>query len=162
MKRTLADADRQEIVHLLRNGFAVAEVSRMSGRSHYIVREVQLAAGIPPLPSGRRVTTSRRPETSVVDEPEEEGTGRGNPWMPAEDYDLYAEKKSQDKWLALLAAARPAELDRLRSAMCTVLHLSPICTDEGIALALCADRRGADELAGLYMAARAGQMGGPK
>lgn len=143
-------AEEQEILRLLQAGHSAQAVARMTGRSSPTVARIRDVHGIPAVVPGSH-------PVAVADQ----FNGIPTPWIPAEGYDLYAEKPHQQQWLAMLAAASPAEQDRLRSAMCNVLDLSPICTDSLIVTALIADRRGADELAEAYMAARATGRGSP-
>lgn len=151
MSDFLTAEETAEIVRLLRSGLSMNKIAPMVGRSYAAVRRVRDNHDIAPLIWGRPAGSS---PLLLEDPPESEGAGVGNPWIPPAGYDLYAERPSQRQWLALVAAATPGERHRLRSAMCRVLGLAPICTDRDIALALQADRRTAEELAGEYLVAR--------
>lgn len=82
---------------------------------------------------------------------------RRPPWIPPVGYDLHAEKPHQQQWLAMLAAASRYEVVNLRHAICRVLGLPLSASDVTIDDAVRADRRLAEDLAGQYMAARAGK-----
>ena len=64
------------------------------------------------------------------------------------------ERPNQAQWMALVKAAHGVEREALRLAMTWVLGLSLNATDDEIATALVAERRTAEDLAGLYVKAR--------
>jgi hypothetical protein len=141
----LTAAERAEVVRLLEDGHSAARVAVVTKRGIGTVSRVRDEEGIAPL--GRWPVGTPQP---VVERPDD-------PWIPMPGHDLHGPRPHQQQWLALVAAASPGELDRLRSAMCTVLGLAPICSDDSMVRALIADRRTAEVLAGEYMAARGAQ-----
>src|SRR5262249_13385709 len=142
-----------EILRLLRAGHSVTRVCALTGYAAERVRLIRKAAEIPAHGAGRP-----RIHRPVREEPvERDGTGLvtglGGPWTPPAGYDLYAERPNQRRWLAMLAVASPGELRRLRAAVCRVLGQNVHASDQTLEIALIEDRRTADELAGLYIAA---------
>jgi hypothetical protein len=81
------------------------------------------------------------------------------PWIPPTDYDLYAERPNQLRWRSMVDAADQLERAKLLTSMCWVLGLPPTASDIEIFGTLVAERRTAEELAGLYIEAR-GDMEG--
>lgn len=130
----LTTAETLEIEQLLRAGHSLQEVHRRTGRSTATVRTVRIALGLPAYPSGY----SPRRDSPVVFEP----PGAA----------LCGERPHQERWLMLLRSANPAQLERMRKAVCRVLGLSVFATGETLAAAAIADRRTADELALAYLA----------
>ncbi len=147
---TVTSADHLTVLQLLRAGYGDSEASRRTGWSRWTVRRLreqhEIPAGLPGRP--------RAPEVMVEDVIEEDGrSSKASPWIPPRGYDPAAERPHQRRWLALLAAARPGEMKRLRNAVTSVLGLSVYASGDTIVLALIADRRTADELARLYLEA---------
>lgn len=147
----LTEEQRQEVVRLLRAGHSAVEVHRRTGRSPWAVRRIRDAYEIPPVAAGR---TPARVSGGDDDGEQLQRPSRAKPWIPPRGYDPFAERHNQRQWLAMLEAATDEEYRRLRAVVCQVLELSTFATDATMARALIADRRPADELAGLYIAAR--------
>jgi hypothetical protein len=151
--KPLTGAEEREILHLLRTGHTARQTADTVGRSTWAVRRVQDDHCIEP---GKPGSTGAPSTRFVADplEPEEDGIGLADPWIPADGWDMHAERPSQRQWLAMVAAAGPAELAELRHAVCRVLRLPDTATGQQLELTVMRDRRSADELAGLYMLAR--------
>lgn len=138
-------AEALEIERLLLAGHAVLEVQRRTGRSAGTIRAVRAACGISPQKAGRRP----RPDPTVpMEAPEGGWQPSGNPCEL-----LYVERPHQQRWLELLAVADPQQRYAMRRAVQQVLGVSAFASDDTIALTALADRRTADELARLYLAA---------
>jgi hypothetical protein len=145
--------EEQEILRLLRDGIPAYRIVGMVGRSARVVDRVRAENGIAPLPTASARAKAAEPRPPAPDPPESDGIGLGNPWIPPRGFHLFVERPHQRRWLAVLEAAGPGELKRLRAAVTYVLGLSAFASDEGIARALIAERRTADDLARLYLAA---------
>jgi hypothetical protein len=151
----VTEDEERQILQLLRAGHNASRVAAMVGRSWRVAARIRDAHRIAPHDAG---VPPRYPQPEQ--EPsEEDGLGLADPWVPPADWDLFVERPNQQRWRAMCEAASPAERDRLRTAMCRVLGLPPIASDAEVIAALVAERRQADELAGLYAAAR-GEMQG--
>ncbi|GAA0738568.1 helix-turn-helix domain-containing protein [Dactylosporangium roseum] len=156
-RQPLTDEDRREILRLLRAGHPVSYVARSAARSDRTVRALRDANGIPVSGAGRPRIAERDSPYLAPEPPEGEGLGSGDPWMPPPGYDLYAARPMQQRWKALLAAARPVEVVELRQAVCRVLGLRLGAPDDEIIAAVQVDRRTAEELATRYLEARVGR-----
>lgn len=143
-----------EILHLLRAGHSAYKVAPMTGYSYRTVRDVRDRHGIDVTVPGMHDRLLRRAPRFEVVEPEADGVGAGDPWIPPDGYDLYADRPQQRRWLAVLSGARSWERPELRQAVCTVLGFTGPATDADMVVAVIADHRTAEELAGLYLAAR--------
>lgn len=140
------------MVRLLKLDLPASKVMELTGRSIGLVSRVRDEHGI--APRGRWVAASASGAALAEEPSESEGVGLGRPWIPSEGWDYTAARPRQREWLALLAAASPFELVNLRHAVCRVLRIPLGSSDWSIETAVIADRRLADDLAGLYLTAR--------
>jgi hypothetical protein len=151
----MTEAEREQIAALLKSGLPAHRVGLMTGRGWQTVARIRDGVEVPRIGSGLgRGRPPTRSRNLVEDDDETAGSGAGNPWIPPDGYDPFAERHNQRAWLAMLEAATDEEYRRLRAVVCVVLGLSTLATDSSMVRALIADRRPADELAGLYIAAR--------
>lgn len=147
MSNYLNDAQRSEIAQLLRAGHSAAEVSRRTGRAAWTVRKVRDDLELPSASPGRPARKG-----AVDDDYEQlDWPSRAKPWIPPAGYDMHAERPNQTRWLAMLTAAHPNQLERLRTVVCYVLGVPMMGSDLGMVQAAIADRRTAEELAEAYI-----------
>lgn len=149
MSPPLSAEAREKILRLLRAGNSVHRIAETTGHAQRHIREIRDAAGIPAYLRGARQTPRTGPAEDVA---EETGVGLGDPWIPPAGFDPHAERPHQVRWVAMQAAAGPAEQDRMWEAVRSVIGVSKFASPEGVRRALVADRRTADELARLYLA----------
>lgn len=149
----MTEAERERITVLLKSGLSAHRVGLMVGRGWQTVAHIRDGVEIARIGSGRgRGRPATRTRKPLEDDAESGGSGAGNPWIPPDGYDPFAERPNQRAWLAMLEAATDEEYRRLRAVVCQVLELSVFASDATMVKALIADRRTADELAGLYIA----------
>jgi hypothetical protein len=145
---------RAEIARRLNDGASVYRVSKDLALHISIVRGVRDDLGIPAGQQGNHRLAAPEPvrwdDTDDVDgNPQQASPLRIPPGM------WCMERPNQAAWLALVkAAATKVETEALRLAMARVLGLPLTATDGLIEDTLRAESRTAEELAGLYLAAR--------
>lgn len=149
-RHPLTDAEERAIVALLRQGQAVCRVAATVRRSPGAVSKVRDKYSITPLKVGAR--PDGMPARPTVDEVEYDACRVAEPWIAPSGI-AFIERPFGVEWKRRVAAANRLQIDRYRSAMRTVLHLHAAATDAEIEHALRAERRPAETLAQLYLAA---------
>jgi hypothetical protein len=133
----LTAAEEETIAAGLRAGHPVIRIARDVHRSPNTVNQVRERLGIEP-PQADAVPVLRASRPRVIP---------AGLWC--------APRPNQTLWLERVAAADSAEALRLRGCMTRVLGVARAATDLQIEAALVAERRTAEELAGLYLIAAA-------
>lgn len=147
---------RAEIVRQLNDGIPVYRVAREVGVWVDSVRAIRDEEGVPKLRGGNQRLA--RPEPVRFDDPEEVDGAPAQADPHRIPVGLWcAERPNQARWMELVTTAEGVGLQALRVAMTWVLGLPHTATDDQIGEALTAERRTADELASLYLAALEGQ-----
>ena len=147
---------RQEIARRLNDGEPVTNIAKEMRIWSDSVRAIRDDLGIPARKGGhgRGAKPVSIPAHVIVDPDEVDGDPKlSNPLrIPVGQW--CTERPNQARWMALADAAHGVEREALRVAMAGVLGLSWNATDHAIGVALTTERRTAEELAGLYLAAR--------
>lgn len=142
--RHLDTDEREQIADLLRYGFSIVQVCELTGRSATAVKRIRDEHGIPAHPMGCPQKIVQPPDLADETDPE--------PYVPLVDA-VFTARPNQRQWLAVLAAADPAEENRLWRDIRRALRVGKSVSEEAVVLAAVHDPRSADELAALYLAA---------
>lgn len=136
--------DVDQVAQLLREGHSMAAVRQLTGTPTETIRAIRDAAGIERFPQGG---AQRKPPKPLVEVEGPEGDDEAShmPWRETV-------RPHQERWVGLLAAAAPEQLERMRQAVCRVLGQPYSMPGEVLAVAAIYDRRTADELAERYLA----------
>lgn len=149
-RHPLTQAEEQAIVALLRGGQAVYRVAATVRRSPGAVAKVRDKYGITPLRVSARPDVM--PARPTVDEAEYDACRVAEPWIAPEGI-AYIERPHGAAWAERVAVASPLELRGCMQAMRAVLGLEEAATGSDMEKALVAERRPAEDLARLYLAA---------
>lgn len=144
---------RAEIVRRLLDDEPAYRVAKEVGVWPNTVRAIRDEQKIPPKRAGSNLPS--KPKPVIVDDPAEvDGDPKTATPRRIPPGQWCIERPNQAQWMAMLAAASRVERTALRIVMCWVLDLPATATDIQLEDALRAERRTAEELAGLYIKAR--------